>query len=62
MKTDASPMLVTSVSVSPYETYLVDSVVHVLLLVSSIPSESYNSSLSSVALPELQEEGPNATF
>lgn len=54
MQTHAGPVLATSVSDSPYSPCLVDSVGHILL-VSFIPSDSYNlSSPSSVIFPKLQ--------
>lgn len=59
MQIHADPLLATSVSVSPHEPYLVDSVGHVLM-VSSISSDYYDLSLSSsVEFPILPEEGPN---
>ena len=59
LETHTGPMFSTSVSVSPCETCLLNSVGHVLL-VSPIPPDSYSlSSLSSPGFPDLGGEGPN---
>lgn len=59
VQTPAGLVLDTSVSVSPCDPCLVDSVDHVLL-VSSIPFDSYNFSLPScMGFPELRGEGPD---